>query len=172
LVRRNEHKLVNFEKLIITFYERDRGYFLYAILISFLSWFFMYFEYFFVMKFFGYTLNPLQIFLIFSFVGMAYLFPIPLSLGVLEASQISVFALLNINQAAAIGLAMIIRFKDVLWSIAGFIILFFESLSLKEVSVGKVVQERITEPGLIDEIDEMEAGDEQTRLSAYWRKHS
>jgi hypothetical protein len=122
----------------------------------------MFVEYFCAMQFFGYAITPLQTFLIFSFVGAAYLFPIPLAIGVLEAAQISVFSVIGINPAAGVGLAMIIRFKDVIWSCIGFSLLFIYSISFKEV-----VKESMQESSLIEEIDEIEPYREDSHHQAH-----
>lgn len=153
---RYERKLVQFERLIVRFYEHDKKYFGYAILVSFVSWILMFFEYYFAMQFFGFSITPMQTFLIFSFVGAAYLFPIPLALGVLEAAQVSVFNILGINPAAGVGLAMVIRFKDVIWSGIGFFILFLHSLSSKKGMIGEAMKESMEDSSLLKEIDVVE----------------
>jgi uncharacterized protein (TIRG00374 family) len=126
-------KLFDFEQLVIKFYHEDRKYFFYTILISLISWILMFFEYMIVGKMVGAAFTPVQIFLVFSFVGVAYLVPIPMALGTLEAGQISVFGLINISAAAGVALSLIIRMKDIFISIIGLILLTIFGLKIKDV---------------------------------------
>lgn len=126
-------KLKDFEKLIIKFYHKDKKYFFYTILISFVSWVLMFFEYRIAGEIVGQTLSPMQIFLIFSFVGAAYLVPIPMALGALEAGQVSVFGLIKVKAAAGVGLSLIVRVKDMIISSIGMLLLLFYGLKFKEV---------------------------------------
>jgi uncharacterized protein (TIRG00374 family) len=78
-----------------------------------------------------------EIFFIVSFVGMAILFPIPMAVGVLEAGQLSAFALIGLNANSAIALAFLVRMKDIVWAIAGVIL-----LATYGFHIGKVVQKK------------------------------
>lgn len=126
-------KLKNFEALVIKFYHKDRKFFFQAIFISLISWILMFFEYSIIGAFLGQNFSPFQIFLIFSFIGAAYLVPIPMALGALEAGQISVFKLIQIDAAEGVALSLVVRLKDMFISVIGLILLGFYGLKLKEV---------------------------------------
>jgi len=126
-------KLKNFERLVIKFYHKDKRFFFQAVLVSALSWILMFFEYSIAGSMLGQDLSPMQIFLIFSFVGAAYLIPIPMALGSLEASQISVFNILKIGSATGVAISLIIRLKDIIISVIGLLMLTVYGFKLKEV---------------------------------------
>lgn len=63
------------------------------------------------------------LFLIICMMGAAYLIPVPLALGVLEAGQMSIFPAIGLKAAAGIGLSMLIRARDLMWTFLGIIIL-------------------------------------------------
>lgn len=132
-LKKFSRNLKDFEKLVIKFYHKDKKYFLYTIGISFVSWIIMFFEYRIAGEILGQILTPAQIFLIFSFVGAAYLVPIPMALGALEAGQVSVFSLIRVSAAAGVGLSLIVRVKDMLISAIGMVLLLFYGLKFKEV---------------------------------------
>lgn len=126
-------KLKEFERFVIKFYHEDRKFFVQAIIVSLISWILMFFEYSIAGAFLGQNFSPLQIFLIFSFVGAAYLIPIPMALGALEAGQISVFKIIKVDAAAGVALSLIVRVKDMIISAIGIIMLGVYGLKLKEV---------------------------------------
>jgi len=120
-----EKSIEEFENHIRTFYKRDKKEFFYACLLSTLSWGLMFLEYKFALLILGFDVSFHTIFFIFSFVGMAYLIPIPLALGSLEAGQISVFKIFNMDGAAGVALSMLIRGRDLLWTFVGLLILSY-----------------------------------------------
>lgn len=126
-------KVKDFERLIIKFYHKDRKHFYYSILISFVGWVLMFFEYSIAAKIVGHTLSVLQVFLVFTFVGAAYLVPIPMALGALEAGQISVFSIIRVSTAAGLALSLIIRVKDMIIAVIGLILLVIFGLNFKDV---------------------------------------
>ena len=73
-----------------------------------------------------------MIFLIVTLVGIAYLLPIPMALGTLEAGQISAFAILSLSTAAAVGMSFIIRAKDMLIAFWGVGILSFYGFDINK----------------------------------------
>lgn len=127
-----EQKLIGVEKLIIKFYHKDTKYFYQAIFICLMSWILMFFEYKVAGLMVGQNLNPLQSFLIFSFVGIAYIVPVPMALGSLEASQISAFSIMGISAAAGLALSFLVRLKDFIIAIVGVIILGTYGISVKK----------------------------------------
>jgi glycosyltransferase 2 family protein len=131
-----EKKLVAIEKLIIKFYHKDTKYFYQTLAISLLSWVFMFVEFKIAGLMIGENLSPVQSFIIFSFIGMAYILPVPMALGTLEASQISAFSIMGIRASAGLALSFLVRLKDFIISIIGVAI-----LASYGVSVEKTVKE-------------------------------
>lgn len=126
-------KAKEFETLVIKFYSKDRKYFYYSLIISIVSWCIMFFEFKFAALMVGQNLTILQLFFIICVVGAAFIVPIPMGLGALEAGQIGIFALLGISKAAAVGLAFVIRLKDIILSAIGIILLGIYGLNIREV---------------------------------------
>jgi len=129
-------KLRDFEKLVIKFYHKDRKFLVYTFLVSLVSWCLMYLEFRTAGLMVGQNLSALQIFLIFSFVGAAYLVPIPMALGALEAGQISVFSLIDVRTATGVALSLLVRLKDMIISVIGLLLLTFYGLKFKDVVKG------------------------------------
>lgn len=126
-------KTKEFEELVIKFYSKDRKYFYYSLLISVLSWLMMFFEFKFAALMVGQDLTIMQLFFIICVVGVAFMIPIPMGLGALEAGQIGIFALLGISEAAAVGLAFVVRIKDIVLSVIGLTLLGFYGLDFRQV---------------------------------------
>ncbi|MFP4523462.1 MAG: lysylphosphatidylglycerol synthase transmembrane domain-containing protein [Candidatus Woesearchaeota archaeon] len=146
-LRHMEQNLIDFEKIVVEFHNNKRKAFYSSMVWSFLNWCLMFAEYTSVLAIFGITGVGLQgTFLIITFMGAAYLFPVPLALGVLEAGQIAIFSGLGLPVAAGVGLAMIIRFRDLAWTCISVPILGIHGFSLKK-SYKKALQEQ--ELGLI-----------------------
>ncbi|MGV8162038.1 MAG: lysylphosphatidylglycerol synthase transmembrane domain-containing protein [Candidatus Nanoarchaeia archaeon] len=122
-LKKIEHNLIEVESMIIKFYHKDTKYFYYAIGISLISWLIMFFEYKVAGLMVGQNLTPLQSFLVFSFVGAAYIIPVPMALGALEASQISAFSIIGISTAAGLALSFLVRLKDMIIAIIGIVLL-------------------------------------------------
>ena len=141
-----EEKLVEFEETIRLFYVHKKKAFVKIVALSILNWLSMFLEYKFAIMIFGISdISFPAIFLIITMMGVAYLFPIPLALGVLEAGQISTFNALNLNPAAGFGLSMIIRFRDLAWTLVAFIILAFFGFNISN-AFKKTVEGGVIKP--------------------------
>jgi len=127
-----EYKIKNFEGLIIKFFQHDKKYFLMAMLMSLIAWILMFLEFKLVLLMLGQDVSFTAIFLIVSFLGAAFLFPIPLGLGAVEASQVFVFPMIGMKSVAGIALALLTRARDIVWSIIGLILLSYYGLSAKK----------------------------------------
>ncbi len=132
-IRQSERKLEKFEQNVISFYKHDKKTFLGAILVTALSWAGMFFEYKFALLLIGFDATPLQIFMVFSFVGAAYVFPIPMAVGSLEAGQVSVFAILGMKSAVGVALSLLIRTRDTLIALSGLVLLSYFGLNVPNV---------------------------------------
>ena len=135
-----EKEFKKFDNYLHDFYKKDKKYFFYTIGLSFISWVLMFLEYYVAGRMLGFKFSVWMIFLIVTLVGIAYLIPIPMALGTLEAGQISAFSILSISSAAAIGLSFIIRAKDMLIAFWGVGILSFYGFdvnkSLSKAGIG------------------------------------
>lgn len=125
-------KIEEFEKPIIKFYHKDHKHFYQTILISGLSWVLMFIEYSILGDMIGLNLSLIEIFLIVSFVGIAIILPIPMALGTLEAGQIGAFGIIGLSAAAGLALAILVRVKDMVFALAGLIILGIHGLKIKD----------------------------------------
>lgn len=147
-LKKYEKKIKKFEDLIIRFYKHDKKYFVMAIGASVLSWVLMFVEYKVAILMLGYNASLMQLFLVFSFVGMAYLFPVPMAMGVLEASQISVFSIIKIKSTAGLVLSLLIRARDLIWVAFGLIALSYHGFkfgSTFEKTVGETLEKELEE---------------------------
>ncbi|MBD3209697.1 flippase-like domain-containing protein, partial [Candidatus Woesearchaeota archaeon] len=120
-----------FEQLILQFYAKDKRHFFSAVLLSLLSIALTFIEYSIVLRILGVeNVTILPLFLVITFIGAAYLIPIPMALGTLEAGQVGVFRMIGLPGAAGIGVAIITRMKDIVLSIIGFTLMGFYGLHL------------------------------------------
>lgn len=124
-------KLHEFEQLVVAFYQKDKRGLIYAVLISLISWIGMFFEYYFIGQIVGVNLSLLQVFFVFTFVGLAYLIPVPMAIGTLEAGQVSVFSMIGLSSAIGLGVSLVVRAKDMLISAYGLVCLVFSGLSIQ-----------------------------------------
>ncbi|MBN1274836.1 flippase-like domain-containing protein [Candidatus Woesearchaeota archaeon] len=118
-----------YDEHITRFYKQDRKKFFAAVLISLLSWALMFVEYGIVLAILGHPATSiLELFLIITFIGAAYLIPIPMALGTLEAGQAGIFKMIGLGASTGIGVALITRLKDIILSLAGFTAMSFHWL--------------------------------------------
>ncbi len=115
--------IFNFEKPIIEFYNTKKKEFFIAAGLSVISLALSLAEYKLVLLMLGLKVPLGVVFMVFSMVGLAFLIPLPMALGSLEAFQASLFSIIRIGPAAAgIGLAMITRSRDLLWVLGALIL--------------------------------------------------
>jgi uncharacterized membrane protein YbhN (UPF0104 family) len=86
---------------------------------------------------FGIHATAGQIFLIVSFVGFAYMLPMPMALGTLEAGQASAFTIINASAAIGVATALVIRAKDIVYSIIGLSVMGYYGITRKDVKAAK-----------------------------------
>ena len=114
-----------FEHTLVTFYKEDKKEFVVSHLISAAAWFVSLIEYKCLLLVLGYDAPLYAIFIVYSFIGLAYLVPIPLALGSLEGSQAAAFSLLGLSAALGVVLALLTRLRDVIFTVAGFMVLVY-----------------------------------------------
>ncbi len=112
-----------FENETMAFYRARPRAFLLATLVSALAWLVSLVEYSAALQVLGFNAPLWGVFIVYSFVGLAYLLPIPLALGTLETSQTTAFTIIGFNPVGGLLLALLIRARDIIISLVGFIIL-------------------------------------------------
>lgn len=132
-LEKSEKKIIEFEKIIVKFHKEDSKDFYYSVFLTLITWFLMFGEYYFAAQMLGFDLTIKQIFIIISAMGAAYLIPIPMALGVFEAGEMTIFKMLKLSATAGVSLAIIIRARDLIWSILVLPILFFNGMKIKDV---------------------------------------
>ncbi len=113
-----EQAVIDFEKPILKFYNEERKAFFVALGLSVLSLLCSLVEYKLVLLMLGINASIGVVFMVLSVSGIAFLVPVPMGLGSLEAFQAALFSVLKIGSAAGVGLAMITRARDMLWVLA------------------------------------------------------
>ena len=132
LLKDHEKKLEEIEREVIHFFTNNRKDFITAFLISLLLWFLMFMEYKVVLLIFGYDASPVDIFLAFFMVGVAYIVPIPGALGVLEFGETSLFSVIA-TKGVGFAMSLIIRAKDIILTCIGLLFLFYFHIKLKDI---------------------------------------
>ncbi len=85
----------------------------------------------------GFNLPLQKLFLIPTFVGAAYLIPVPLALGTMKMAQVSLMSLLGLPAGVGVLMAMINRIRDLLWVPVGSLTLLLHGLDIKKI-LGKL----------------------------------
>lgn len=122
-LRAFEEKIHNTEKLIMDFLshtEHRKTTLPLLAFISVLAWSFTIAEYFVLASFLGINLTLFESFLVATVPLMAYLFPVPGGLGVLEGAQAGMFQLLGYTASSAFAVVVMVRVKELLFSCVGF----------------------------------------------------
>ena len=96
---------------------------IFALLLSISGWLLTFFELYLVLSFFSINLNLNQFVLLMVAMRLAFLLPLPGGIGTLEASVIWSFSALALPVSSAAALLALIRFRDILVLVAGFICL-------------------------------------------------
>jgi uncharacterized protein (TIRG00374 family) len=128
-----KRELAQFEDTLVHFYRHQRKEFFLAHAIAALSWLLSFIEYKYLLLLLGFDVPLYGIFIIYSFVGIAYAIPVPLALGILEGGQAAAFTLLGLPAGAGIVLALITRLRDILFTLIGFMVLLYYGITLNRV---------------------------------------
>lgn len=131
--QKSEKKIIEFENIMVKFHKQDSKDFYISVFLTILTWLIMFGEYYFAANMLGINLTLKQIFMIITTMGIAYLIPIPMALGVFEAGQMTIFKMLKLSSASGIGLAIIIRVRDLMWSVLSVPILIYNGIKIKDV---------------------------------------
>ena len=95
----------------------------------------MFFEYKLALLLLGYNASFAAIFIFFSFVGLAYIIPVPAALGALEFGQSSASAMLGISKGVGLALSIVIRGRDMIWVFLGLSYLALHKVKFKEIAI-------------------------------------
>lgn len=120
------------EKNISEFFCKHRMVYYQSLLLSLIAWVFMFLEYKLLLLTLGYNASLIILFLVISVTGLAYIFPIPAALGVLEGGQASLFKFSNMGISKGIALSIIVRMKDLVVSFVGLFYIFNYGVSLRD----------------------------------------
>jgi len=125
-----EEKVEETEKHISHFFRRHKRAFRRCVVISLILWLLMFVEYKIATAVFGYNASLVAVFLIICMVGFSYTFPVPGALGVLEATQASIHSLVGLKAAQGFLLSLLVRARDIFWTILGIIFIYYHGISL------------------------------------------
>lgn len=125
-------KIIQTEKMIVSFYKKDKKQFIYALFVMAIAWALMFVEYKLAMLIFGFNGNLLQIFLAFSVVGAAYIIPVPFAIGTLEGGQVALFNAIKLNSAIGLSVGLLTRVKDSILAGIGLMIAAYYGVAKKE----------------------------------------
>ena len=93
-----------------------------ASLLSMFIWLVMAVEYWLALRFLGVVLNPAQTITAMTMARIAFLFPLPGGLGVLEASQVLAMQALGFSPALGISASLLMRARDIAMGGTGLLI--------------------------------------------------
>lgn len=129
-MKKYKNEITEFETSILSFYGKNKKKFWQAQAISAGAWLFALVEFYLVFRMLQITPTFIEVFLVYSAVGIIYMIPIPLALGTLEAGQAIMFTALGFPAAAGAVVAMITRGRDLLWTLIGFILLGYYGIDI------------------------------------------
>jgi uncharacterized protein (TIRG00374 family) len=131
-----EKKMNETEKNISHFFVNHKREFRRCAVMSFILLLIMFVEYKIATVVFGYEATFVAVFLIICIVGISYIFPLPAGLGILEASQASIHALIGFKASQGIALSLIIRLRETIWTGIGAAATYYHGLSLAKQLAG------------------------------------
>lgn len=117
-IQKFESGIIKVEEKMAEFYTKNVKKFIFLMILSFATVFFMVLEHYLVALFMGVHLNFLQSFLSATIPGISYLIPIPGAVGILEGSTAGIFALLDISINVFV-FVLILRLRDLVFILIG-----------------------------------------------------
>lgn len=130
VMKKYKQEITEFETNILTFYGKNKRKFWQAQIISAGAWLLALVEFYLVFRMLQITPAFIEVFLVYSAVGVIYMIPIPLALGTLEAGQAIMFTALGFPAAAGAVVALITRGRDLTWTLIGFILLGYYGIDI------------------------------------------
>lgn len=126
-----EKTILDMEGHITKFFKHKTKTLILTLLLSLFLWTCMFLEYKIALLMFGFDASFYVLFLVITVVGIAYIFPIPAALGVLEVGQASLFALIGLPASIGVAASILLRARDLTWSFFGLINLFLHGFRRK-----------------------------------------
>ena len=123
-IKNDQNKPFEIEKEIFGFFKVKKKTMWKALFLSFLRAGIMYIRAWFLILFLGKTISALPVLSILGFSYLAVIIPIPTALGSHEAIQTFAFNALGLGASTATAFTMIIRGAELIFSLAGIMILF------------------------------------------------
>lgn len=117
-IKKFEPSIIKVEEKMAEFYTKNVKKFLFLMILSFATVFFMVLEHYLVALFMGVHLTFFQSFLSATIPGISYLIPIPGAVGMLEGSHAGVFALLGVGINVFV-FVLILRLRDLVFILIG-----------------------------------------------------
>lgn len=111
--------IVQGETMAESLFREHRYHFLLANLFSLGHWFAIFAEFWLMSFFLGFPLSFAQLIAIVVVVRLAFFTPLPAGIGVLETALPWMTSTLGLGTGLGLGLCLIIRFRDLLFSVAG-----------------------------------------------------
>ena len=134
LTKKYEKDIKDMESHLIYFFKYNKKAFLNAFLTFLLVWVLMFVEFKLALLLLGYDASFAAIFIFFSFVGLAYIIPVPAALGALEFGQSSASAILRISSGIGLALSIVIRGRDMIWVFLGLSYLALHKIKFKDIT--------------------------------------
>lgn len=107
------------ERLTEELFRRHRRQFISANLLSIVHWLWIFIEFWLMAFFLGSSLSFIQLISVVVAARLAFFTPLPAGIGVLESALPYVTAALGLGSSLGIGLCLIIRFRDILFTLTG-----------------------------------------------------
>ena len=107
------------ETLTAQLFHEHRFLFISANLLSIAHWLWIFAEFWLMAFFLGFPLSFVQLITIVAAARLAFFTPLPAGIGVLESALPYVTEALGLGNSLGIGLCLIIRFRDILFSLTG-----------------------------------------------------
>lgn len=111
--------IVKGENMAESLFRQHRYHFLLANLFSLGYWFAIFAEFWFMAFFLGFPLSFLQLMAVVLVARLSFFTPLPAGIGVLETALPWITSTLGLESGLGVSLCLIIRFRDLLFSLAG-----------------------------------------------------
>jgi uncharacterized protein (TIRG00374 family) len=120
-LKKFEKKLMRLEKLLQDYFQKHRQSLLPTALLSVLAGGLVLLEYWVGLYIVGHTATLTEILIIFGLSSITFLLPIPGALGAYEGAMMGVFHLLNLPIPLALAFVLILRLRDLSFSVFGIV---------------------------------------------------
>lgn len=127
------------EYYLTTFMHFRRKYMIKVLFVTLLIWPLMFLQFKIGLLMLGFKGSLFHILLIMIFFAIASFFPIPASIGSLEAGQIAAFKLAGASPQLGLAMAILIRARDLLWAFVGLVLLWGRGIR----NAGRIINDHI-----------------------------